>query len=62
MHAGLPLWARQVVFDEADLLLAGAYEKPLRVIMDVSHPPLLLGCSAHSISMAGDIPHLSIFV
>ncbi len=34
--AGLPLWARQVVFDEADLLLAGAYEKHIRIIMDVS--------------------------
>ena len=34
--AGLPQWVRSVVFDEADLLLAGAYERPIRIIMDVS--------------------------
>ena len=32
--AGLPEWARCVVFDEADLLLSGAYGAQMRIIWD----------------------------
>ena len=33
-RAGLPEWARRVVFDEADLLLSGAYGAQMRIIWD----------------------------
>ncbi|KAI7840009.1 hypothetical protein COHA_006274 [Chlorella ohadii] len=33
-RAGLPEWARCVVFDEADLLLSGAYGAQMRIIWD----------------------------
>ena len=33
-RTGLPTWARRVVFDEADLLLGGAYGRQMRVVLD----------------------------
>eukprot|EP00887_Chlorella_sp_A99_P000230 scaffold13.g230.t1 len=33
-RAGLPTWARHVVFDEADMLLDGGYGRQMRVILD----------------------------
>lgn len=32
--AGLPSWARRVVFDEADLLLSGGYGAQMRILWD----------------------------
>lgn len=32
--AGLPVWARRVVFDEADLLLSGGYGAQMRIVWD----------------------------